>query len=149
MLKRIKGIRKKFAQEVGFLAPPVHIRDNLELRPSAYRIMLKGVEVGSGDAYTGQYLAINPGMVTGTLPGTQTTDPAFGLPAIWIDAALRDQAQSMGYTVVDAGTVVATHLESFDYDACGRIARSPGFAEIAGSPDQGFAETDRRSDSED
>jgi len=110
LLKRIKGIRKKFAQEVGFLAPPVHIRDNLELRPAAYRIMLKGVEIGSGDAYTGQYLAINPGMVTGTLPGTQTTDPAFGLPAIWIDANLRDQAQSMGYTVVDAGTVVATHL---------------------------------------
>jgi flagellar biosynthesis protein FlhA len=110
LLKRIKGIRKKFAQEVGFLAPPVHIRDNLELRPSAYRIMLKGVEVGNGDAYAGQFLAINPGMVKGTLPGTQTKDPAFGLPAIWIDAALRDQAQSMGYTVVDAGTVVATHL---------------------------------------
>ena len=110
LLKRIKGIRKKFAQDVGFLAPPVHIRDNLELRPAAYRIMLKGVEIGSGDAYTGQYLAINPGMVTGTLPGTSTTDPAFGLPAIWIDASLRDQAQSMGYTVVDASTVVATHL---------------------------------------
>ena len=110
LLKRIKGIRKKFAQEVGFLAPPVHIRDNLELRPAAYRILLKGVDIGSGDAYAGQYLAINPGMVTGSLPGTQTTDPAFGLPAIWIDAALREQAQSMGYTVVDAGTVVATHL---------------------------------------
>jgi flagellar biosynthesis protein FlhA len=110
LLKRIKGIRKKFAQEVGFLAPPVHIRDNLELRPSAYRIMLKGVEIGSGDAYTGQFLAINPGMVKGTLPGTQTQDPAFGLPAIWIEANLRDQAQSMGYTVVDAGTVIATHL---------------------------------------
>ena len=110
LLKRIKGIRKKFAQDVGFLAPPVHIRDNLELRPGAYRIMLKGVEIGSSEAYTGQYLAINPGMVTGTLPGTQTTDPAFGLPAIWIDASLRDQAQTMGYTVVDAGTVVATHL---------------------------------------
>jgi len=110
LLKRIKGIRKKFAQDVGFLAPSVHIRDNLELSPAAYRIMLKGVEIGSGDAYTGQYLAINPGMVTGTLPGTATTDPAFGLPAIWIEAGLRDQAQSMGYTVVDAGTVVATHL---------------------------------------
>ncbi|RJX30846.1 MAG: flagellar biosynthesis protein FlhA [Oxalobacter sp.] len=110
LLKRIKGIRKKFAQEVGFLAPPIHIRDNLELRPAGYRIMLKGVEIGTGDAFTGQFLAINPGMVNGTLPGTQTKDPAFGLPAIWIDAALRDQAQSMGYTVVDAGTVVATHL---------------------------------------
>ena len=110
LLRRIKGIRKKFAQDVGFLSPPVHIRDNLELRPSAYRITLKGVEVGSGEAHTGQFLAINPGMVTGTLPGVPTSDPAFGLPAIWIDAGLREQAQTMGYTVVDAGTVVATHL---------------------------------------
>jgi flagellar biosynthesis protein FlhA len=110
LLRRIKSIRKKFAQEVGFLSPPVHIRDNLELRPSGYRIMLKGVEVASGEANNGQFLAIDPGMVTGTLPGVQTTDPAFGLPAIWIDAAQRDQAQTMGYTVVDAGTVVATHL---------------------------------------
>ncbi|MYM35297.1 flagellar biosynthesis protein FlhA [Duganella sp. FT94W] len=110
LLKRIKGIRKKFAQEVGFLAPPVHIRDNLELKPSAYRIALKGVEVGTGEAFNGQFLAINPGMATGTLQGLVTTDPAFGLPAVWIDASLRDQAQGMGYTVVDAGTVVATHL---------------------------------------
>jgi flagellar biosynthesis protein FlhA len=110
LLKRIKGIRKKFAQEVGFLAPPVHIRDNLELKPSAYRIALKGVEVGAGEAFNGQFLAINPGMASGTLPGLVTEDPAFGLPAIWIDAGLRDQAQTMGYTVVDAGTVVATHL---------------------------------------
>ncbi len=110
LLKRIKGIRKKFAQEVGFLAPPVHIRDNLELKPSAYRITLKGVEVGNGEALNGQFLAINPGMASGTLPGLVTTDPAFGLPATWIDASLRDEAQAMGYTVVDAGTVVATHL---------------------------------------
>ncbi|MGJ7914636.1 flagellar biosynthesis protein FlhA [Massilia sp. LXY-6] len=110
LLKRIKGIRKKFAQEVGFLAPPVHIRDNLELKPSSYRITLKGVEVGSGESMNGQFLAINPGMASGTLPGLVTTDPAFGLPAIWIDAALKDEAQSMGYTVVDAGTVIATHL---------------------------------------
>jgi flagellar biosynthesis protein FlhA len=110
LLKRIKGIRKKFAQEVGFLAPPVHIRDNLELKPSAYRITLKGVEVGTGEAMNGQFLAINPGMASGTLPGLVTTDPAFGLPAIWIDAGLKDEAQSMGYTVVDAGTVIATHL---------------------------------------
>jgi flagellar biosynthesis protein FlhA len=110
LLKRIKGIRKKFAQEVGFLAPPVHIRDNLELKPTSYRITLKGVEVGSGEAMNGQFLAINPGMASGTLPGLVTTDPAFGLPAIWIDAGLKDDAQSMGYTVVDAGTVIATHL---------------------------------------
>ena len=110
LLKRIKGIRKKFAQEVGFLAPPVHIRDNLELKPSAYRITLKGVEVGSGEAINGQFLAINPGMASGTLPGQATTDPAFGLPAVWIESSMRDEAQNLGYTVVDAGTVVATHL---------------------------------------
>lgn len=110
LLRRIKGIRKKFAQEVGFLSPPVHIRDNLELKPSAYRITLKGVEVGKGEANSGQYLAINPGMVTGTLSGVTTTDPAFGLPATWIDGSMREQAQMMGYTVVDVGTVIATHL---------------------------------------
>jgi flagellar biosynthesis protein FlhA len=110
LLKRIKGIRKKFAQEIGFLSPPIHIRDNLELKPAAYRITLKGVEVGSGEAVIGQFLAINPGMVSGALPGPTTSDPAFGLPATWIDAGMRDMAQSMGYTVVDAGTVVATHL---------------------------------------
>lgn len=110
LLRRIRGIRKKFAQEVGFLVSPVHIRDNLELKPNTYRILLKGVEVGQGEAFAGQYLAINPGRVAGTLNGTATKDPAFGLPAIWIDASQRDQAQAYGYTVVDASTVVATHL---------------------------------------
>ena len=110
LLRRIKGIRKKFAQEIGFLAPAIHIRDNLELRPSAYRIVLKGVEVGRGESFAGQFLAIDPGRVSGTLPGTPTKDPAFGLPAVWIEAGLRDRALSLGYTVVDAGTVVATHL---------------------------------------
>ncbi|ALL63645.1 Flagellar biosynthesis protein FlhA [Paraburkholderia caribensis MBA4] len=110
LLKRIKNIRKKFAQEIGFLPPVIHIRDNLELRPNGYRIALKGVEVGVGEAYPGQWLAINPGQVTAALPGTPTTDPAFGLPAIWIDTNLREQAQVYGYTVVDSSTVVATHL---------------------------------------
>ncbi len=110
LLKRIKGLRKKFANEIGFLAPTVHIRDNLELKPSGYRITLKGVEIASGESNFGQFLAIDPGMVTGELPGQMTTDPAFGLPAVWIDASMRDEAQSMGYTVVDAGTVIATHL---------------------------------------
>jgi flagellar biosynthesis protein FlhA len=110
LLKRIKGLRKKFAQEVGFLAPTVHIRDNLELKPSSYRITLKGVEIASGESNMGQFLAINPGMVTDVLPGPSTTDPAFGLPAVWIDTSTKDQAQMMGYTVVDAGTVIATHL---------------------------------------
>lgn len=110
LLKRIRGLRKKFAQEIGFLAAPVHIRDNLELRPNAYRLTLKGVEIGSGEAYPGMHLAINPGRVSGPLPGTQTEDPAFGLPAIWIEPSLREQAHVLGYTVVDASTVVATHL---------------------------------------
>ncbi len=110
LLKRIKGIRKKFAQDIGFLPPSVHIRDNLELKPNAYRISLKGVEAGSGEVYPGMFLAINPGRVTGPLPGTVTKDPAFGLPAVWIEATLRDQAQIQGYTVVDASTVVATQL---------------------------------------
>lgn len=110
LLKRIKGLRKKFAQEVGFLAPTVHIRDNLELKPSSYKITLKGVEIASGESNFAQFLAIDPGMVSGPLPGTMTTDPAFGLPAIWIDSNIKDEAQNMGYTVVDAGTVIATHL---------------------------------------
>ncbi|MFY9317752.1 MAG: flagellar biosynthesis protein FlhA [Burkholderiales bacterium] len=110
LLKRIKAIRRKFAQDIGFLPPAVHIRDNLELKPSAYRVLLKGVVVGEGETQPGMYLAINPGRVTLALPGTATTDPAFGLPAIWIEAGQREQAQVAGYTVVDAGTVVATHF---------------------------------------
>ena len=110
LLRRIKGIRKKFTQDIGFLPPAVHIRDNLDLRPNGYRITLKGVDVGSGEAYPNLLLAINPGSVTGELAGTQTRDPAFGLPAVWIEIGARDQAQAMGYTVVDPGTVVATHL---------------------------------------
>jgi flagellar biosynthesis protein FlhA len=110
LLRRIRGIRKKFAQEVGFLVSPVHIRDNLELKPNAYKILLKGVEIGEGEAFPGNLLAINPGRVAGQIAGTPTRDPAFGLPAVWIDAALREQAQAYGYTVVDASTVTATHL---------------------------------------
>jgi flagellar biosynthesis protein FlhA len=110
LLKRIRGLRKKFAQDIGFLSAPVHIRDNLELKPNAYRITLKGVEVGHGESYPGMFLAINPGRVNGPIAGVQTTDPAFGLPAFWIEAGLRDQAHVLGYTVVDASTVVATHL---------------------------------------
>ena len=112
LLRRIRGIRKKMAQELGFLVPPVHIRDNLEIRPNAYRILLKGVEIGTGEAYLGQFLAINPGQVSGELQGMPTTDPAFGLPAVWIEAGRRVEAQNMGYTVVDASTVVATHISN-------------------------------------
>ncbi len=110
LLHRIRSLRKKFAQEMGFLPPVVHIRDNLEIKPTDYRILLFGVEIGRGVALVGQWLAIDPGGVTMKLEGTQTTDPAFGLPATWIDVSLREQAQIAGYTVVDAATVVATHL---------------------------------------
>jgi flagellar biosynthesis protein FlhA len=110
LLGRIKSIRKKIAQEVGFLVPVVHIRDNLEIKPNTYVISLKDVEIGRGEAFPNQWMAINPGQVTGTLPGTPTRDPAFGLAAVWIDASLRQQAQVQGYTVVDACTVMATHL---------------------------------------
>ncbi|RST51036.1 flagellar biosynthesis protein FlhA [Variovorax sp. MHTC-1] len=110
LLGRIKSIRKKIAQELGFLVPVVHIRDNLEIQPNTYIISLKGVEIGRGEAFPNQWMAINPGQVTGTLPGAPTQDPAFGLPAVWIDASQRQQAQVFGYTVVDACTVMATHL---------------------------------------
>lgn len=110
LLKRIKGVRKKFAAEVGFLPPAVHIRDNLELHPSHYRLMIRGVVVGEGQAFAGMFMAINPGHIKLPLAGTATTDPAFGLPAVWIEARQRDDAQAAGYTVVDAATVIATHL---------------------------------------
>lgn len=110
LLTRIKGVRRKFAQEVGFLPPAVHVRDNLELKPSAYRITLRGVMVGEGEAFPGMYLAINPGGITTPLIGTPTTDPAFGLPAHWIDERQKEAAQMAGFTVVDSETVMATHL---------------------------------------
>ncbi len=110
LLSRIKGVRKKFAAEVGFLPPAVHIRDNLELKPSAYRVLLRGAVVGEGEAYPGMLLAINPGGASIKLPGTATTDPAFGLPATWIEERQREMAQMNGFTVVDCATVVATHL---------------------------------------
>ncbi len=110
LLTRIKGVRKKFAQEVGFLPPAVHVRDNLELRPSAYRITLRGVVGGEGEVFAGQFLAINPGHIKTPLIGTPTTDPAFGLPAHWIEERQKENAQMAGYTVVDSETVLATHL---------------------------------------
>ncbi len=110
LLGRIKGVRKKLSQEVGFLIPPVHIRDNLDLMPNAYRITLMGVTLGGGEVYPDKSLAINPGQVFGNLQGMKTQDPAFGLEAVWIEESHKDQAQTLGYTVVDASTVVATHL---------------------------------------
>jgi flagellar biosynthesis protein FlhA len=110
LLNRIKGVRRKFAQDVGFLPPAVHVRDNLELKPSAYRITLRGVVEGEGEAFPGMFLAINPGGISTPLIGTATTDPAFGLPAHWIDERQKETAQMAGYTVVDSETVMATHL---------------------------------------
>lgn len=110
LMTRIKGVRKKLSQELGFLVQAVHIRDNLDLAPNAYRITLMGVPVGEAEVHPDRELAINPGRVFGTLPGIAGKDPAFGLDAVWIEAGQRDQAQTMGYTVVDASTVVATHL---------------------------------------
>jgi flagellar biosynthesis protein FlhA len=110
LLDRIKSVRKKFAQEVGFLPPVVHIRDNLELPPNTYVLSMKGAEIGRAEAQAGKWLAIDPGQVSGELQGTPTQDPAFGLPAVRIDANQREHAQVYGYTVVDASTVIATHL---------------------------------------
>jgi flagellar biosynthesis protein FlhA len=110
LMTRIKGVRKKLSQELGFLIPSVHIRDNLDLSPTSYRISLMGVTVGEAEIIPEKEMAINPGQVFGSLQGEITQDPAFGLEAIWIENSQKDQAQTLGYTVVDPGTVVATHL---------------------------------------
>lgn len=110
LLGRIKGIRKKLSQELGFLVPSIHIRDNLDLMPNAYQLTLMGVGVAQGEVYPEKELAINPGQVFGPLEGIKTLDPAFGLEAVWIDPTEKDKAQTLGYTVVDASTVVATHV---------------------------------------
>jgi len=110
LLARIRGVRRKLSQELGFLVQTVHIRDNLELAPNAYRISLAGVAVADGVIYADRELAINPGRVFGKPPGIDTKDPAFGMEAVWIEPGKREHAQTLGYTVVDASTVIATHL---------------------------------------
>lgn len=110
LLTRVRGIRKKFAQQIGFLPPAVHIRDNLDLPPTRYRILLKGVEIGHGEIQPDRWMAINPGCAEGEVPGTPCAEPTFGLPALWIDEVHRELAQTLGYTVVDPSSVVATHL---------------------------------------
>ncbi|MFP2239419.1 flagellar biosynthesis protein FlhA [Pseudescherichia vulneris] len=110
LLTRVRGIRKKFAQQMGFLPPAVHIRDNLDLPPTRYRILLKGVEIGHGEIQPDRWMAINPGCAEGEVPGTPCAEPTFGLPALWIDEVHRELAQTLGYTVVDPSSVVATHL---------------------------------------
>ena len=123
LLDRVKGVRRKLSQELGFLVPPVHIRDNLDLKPNQYRIMLMGVPLGTGEVYPDKELAINPGQVFGEVAGIATKDPTFGLDAIWIASSDQDQAQALGYTVVDASTVVATHVsqvvQDYAYDLFG------------------------------
>ncbi|MFP4271962.1 MAG: flagellar biosynthesis protein FlhA [Halothiobacillaceae bacterium] len=110
LMSRIKGVRKKLSQDLGFLIPSVHIRDNLDLKPGEYRVSLNGVPVGQAEIYPDREMAINPGAVHGELRGIKTKDPAFGLEATWIEKLEREQAQALGYTVVDASTVIATHL---------------------------------------
>jgi flagellar biosynthesis protein FlhA len=110
LMGRIKGVRKKLSEELGFLVQAVHIRDNLELGPNSYRITILGAPAGESEVFPDREMAINPGQVSGEMPGSATKDPAFGLDAVWIDKARREQAQSQGYTVVDASSVIATHL---------------------------------------
>jgi flagellar biosynthesis protein FlhA len=130
LMVRIKGVRKKLSQELGFLIPSVHIRDNLDLSPTAYKISLMGVAVGEAEIMPDMEMAINPGRVFGTLKGKECKDPAFGLDAVWIEPNQKDHAQTLGYTVVDPGTVVATHLshllqahahELFGYEEANKV----------------------------
>ncbi|MCZ6526478.1 MAG: flagellar biosynthesis protein FlhA [Gammaproteobacteria bacterium] len=116
LLSRIKGGRKKLTQELGFLLPSIHIRDNLDLEANSYRISIKDTIVAKAEVHPDSELAINPGQVFGELPGTASKDPVFGLEAVWIDTSLHDQAQTYGYTVVDAGTVIATHMSQILQD---------------------------------
>lgn len=110
LLTRLLGIRKKCAREMGFLLPPIHIHDNLELEAAAYRILLKGVEIGTGEIYPEHWMAINPGFIEQELDAIACKEPAFGLPAYWIEESLREKAQNYNYTVVDTNSVIATHL---------------------------------------
>ena len=125
LLGRIRSLRKKFAQTLGFLPPQVHIRDNLSLSPYQYKIFIKGGEIGQGEIMNNKWLAINPGTVTEKIDGIATTEPAFGLPAVWIDANNKEAAQILGYTVVDTSTMIATHfnhlLHQFASDLLGRL----------------------------
>ena len=116
LLERVKGVRRKLSQELGFLVPSVHIRDNLDLQPNQYRITLLGVLSGEGEVYTDKELAINPGQVFGEIAGKVTKDPTFGLDAVWISPTDKEQAQALGYTVVDSSTVVATHVSQVIQD---------------------------------
>ncbi|MBF0368370.1 MAG: flagellar biosynthesis protein FlhA [Magnetococcales bacterium] len=110
LLDKIRSIRRQFATDMGFVVPPIHIKDNLQFRPGEYVFLVKGVEVGRGEIKTGHFLAMEGGVVTGKINGVPTTEPAFGLPALWINANDRERAEMLGYTVVDPATVLATHI---------------------------------------
>ena len=112
LLPRVKGVRKKLSAELGFLVQPIRIRDNLDLAPDTYHIVMNGVVRGKGDIKVGREMAINPGHVHGSLEGIPTKEPAFGLDAVWIEPSQRDYARTLGYTVVDAATAIATHLNT-------------------------------------
>ncbi|HEX6832003.1 MAG TPA: FHIPEP family type III secretion protein, partial [Rudaea sp.] len=116
LTSRIKGVRKKLTQDLGFLIPAVHIRDNLELAPNAYRILVQGVPIATGEVHTDRELALNPARLPVGIDGIPTRDPAFGLDALWIVPAAKAQAEAQGLTVVDPATVVATHLSSIVRD---------------------------------
>jgi flagellar biosynthesis protein FlhA len=118
LLNRIQSIRKQFAINNGFIVPPVHIRDNLQLNPNQYTFSLKGVRVASAEMMPGHYMAMDPGLVTETIRGIATVEPAFGLPAIWISSDKKDRAQIAGYTVVDCTTVMATHISEIIKQHC-------------------------------
>ena len=115
LLARIKGVRRKLSQDLGFLVPSVHIRDNLDLLPNAYRVTLMGVSLADAEVHADKELAIDPGQIFGTIDGIPDKDPSFGLDAVWIDPQKRDQAQTYGYTVVDVSTVIATHINQIMY----------------------------------
>ena len=112
LLPRVKGVRKKLSAELGFLIQPIRIRDDLDLNPDIYHIVMNGVVRGKGEVKIGRELAINPGQAQGTLDGITTKEPAFGLDAIWIEPSQRDYARTLGYTVVDPATAIATHLNT-------------------------------------
>ena len=123
LLDRIQSIRKQFASQMGIIVPPIHIRDNLQLPPGGYSLLIKGVSVAEGQLVADRFLAMNPGEVVGTVPGIETTEPAFGLPAIWITEEHKEQADQLGYTVVDCATVVATHLSELKDNAYELVGR--------------------------
>ena len=149
LVRRIKGIRKKFAREIGFLPPAVHIRDNLEINPNSYRITLKGVEIGSGEVRTGLFLAIDPGNITATLPGVATRDPAFDLPAVWIEAEPARAGPVHGLHRGGPRHGGGDASESSGDPACRRTAGASGSPGPARSPGQECAQAGGRSGAED